>query len=884
MEFSKVQSVILNSNNNLVVNAGAGSGKTRVLVEKYIRIFEEDPLLKIDQVVAITFTEKAAQEMKDRIVHELDERLKTAKNELHRRLKREIPFSRISTIHSFCSRLIRESTLYADLDPDFDVVTSVSARKRTNWVVESYISEHVNEMVPFFEADPTLKFNKIIDWFEEGISSRATGKSVDVPEDVREIFNEHLAKILEIYRDISYKDSALDFEDLLITAKKLLEENEELRERYANYFRYIFVDEFQDTNRIQSEIVELLRSGGNTIWYIGDPKQSIYAFRGADVKVFLETVENSQEKGFEVKIMNENYRSKPNLVEFYNHFFRELFKDGRIPYTAQLKDGEDFEKRVFLLHNAYGSNAQRAREREADEISATVKHFVDSKGYKFSDIAVLLRNSGDMNIIEDAFFKNGIPFYTIGGRNFFKQPEVRALYNLFQVILDPHDNRSMTGFLLSPFVYMNINEVFELKKSGNIYEALKSSRSDVAELVSELNKLKNTLDASKILKIAMERTNFLGKIALKRKGDKRVANVLKFLEIVNSLDVPSWDLRSIQRIIDRTLDENESEASDLSENEDVVRIMTVHRAKGLEFPVVILAQMAKGSKRNKEESDEEERRVLYVAMTRAKDYLVLSKENINTNQQDSVWCKYFRNMGYIEGDNWKVPNDVEELVKVVEFPFLSFSENTTERNNFELNDEFLKIPEINVKKSFFSATELFENFGSEPAPEIVAQGNLAHLMLERVGEVTLKEALQERRVFPYPAQMVKEVKSALEELSDDELILEIERAPLVRSEFAIEGNIEPLGISVIGKIDKIVKSDKGFLIIDFKYSEEKEKIDDYTFQIMLYMYLYRKLTGQNSKGVIFFLKDGAKRYVSDFKDEVLIRELKRRVESLIKSE
>jgi ATP-dependent exoDNAse (exonuclease V) beta subunit len=495
---------------------------------------------------------------------------------------------------------------------------------------------------------------------------------------------------------------------------------------------------------------------------------------------------------------------------------------------------------------------------------------------------VLLRDGKSMEYIETSFFENGIPFYTLGGKNFFRRTEVRALYNLLEVVLDPYNLRAMVGFLLSPFVNMDVEEILEMKRSGNLFDVLKERKYRVAELLIELNALKNTIDASEIIKIAMERTNFLGKIALEQDGDKRVANVLKFIEIVNSLDVPSWDVRGIQRIIDRTLDENESEASELSESENVVRIMTVHRAKGLEFPVVIIGQMAKGGvNKSQNEDDEEEKRILYVAMTRAKEYLILSKENSSTSSRKGRWYEFLESSGYIANGEWKVPGEVKDLVEILKLNPLTLTKKEEKGGtDFELDEMLLENPPVESKKSFFSATELFENFNAEPDPMITARGNIAHSILERVGETTLKVALTERIVLPYPARMIEEVKENLEKLTNDELIREIENASQVKSEFAIEGALPALGINVTGKIDKIVKTDCGNKIIDFKYSYEKDKVSDYEFQVMLYAYLYRKLTDLNVCGVIFFLKDGSKLSVETFDEDKLMEEVKRRVKAL----
>ncbi|MGC9174242.1 UvrD-helicase domain-containing protein, partial [Athalassotoga sp.] len=296
MELSSVQNEIYRSRDNLIIVAGAGSGKTRVLVEKYIDVFRDDPSLVIDQVVAMTFTDKAAREMKERVMKIAQEGLASdPKNEVYQKIKRDLAFSRISTIHSFCARLLRESALYINIDPDFKIINGVSASRRRKRFVESYIIENVKEIKKIFETDPTIKFSDLRKWLLDTIEKRGNGELPKINDEIKEALAP-VEKILESYEKMEREESTLDFEDLLIFTRDFLKGNKDLKERYANYFRYIFIDEFQDTNRIQSEIIELLRTPANRVWYIGDPKQSIYAFRGADVDVFLEIIEKSHEK------------------------------------------------------------------------------------------------------------------------------------------------------------------------------------------------------------------------------------------------------------------------------------------------------------------------------------------------------------------------------------------------------------------------------------------------------------------------------------------------------------------------------------------------------------------------------------------------------------
>ena len=890
MNFSKIQNEILNSQSNLIVSAGAGSGKTRVLVEKYLKVFENWPDLKTDQVVAITFTEKAAQEMKNRIMQSVEERLKSGdeKFELYTRLKRELPLARISTIHSFCSRLIKESTLYAKVDPDFRIVNGISSTKRTSWFVESYVSENLNDMKEFFDIVPTLSFSKIIEWLKEGISLRASGKiPSDVDEKIREVYLKHLDRACEEYKKLSIEESALDFEDLLIMARDLLKENEELRQKYGNYFKYIFVDEFQDTNTVQSEIIELLRTKDNRVWYIGDPKQSIYAFRGADVEVFLNMKENIAEKNLELKEMNENYRSSPNLVEFYNLFFPRLFS-GKISYTSQIKKNEsDNEKRVIFLENPEKEKAEDARAAEAESISALISDFI-AKGYKFKDIAVLVRSGGAIWQIEKALLDKGIPSYVIGGKEFFTKEEVRAIYNLIRVVLDPYDTGAMSGFLLSPFVRLSIDELLKLKLTdANLYDGLGEKYPHVKELIRRLMALKNTVNASKIIKIAIRETNYLGKLAIERDGDKKVANVMKFLEMMDSLDAPLWDVNGAQRIMKKGFDGNEEEAPALAEDADVVKIMNVHRSKGLEFPIVIIAQMAKETvnKKKKDEEIEEEKRILYVAMTRAKEYLILSKENSrNRNNKKSEWLRFLKETGLLQDNRWTIPEEMQNLVEIVKEPEFKPFEKNGKISSFELNDEYFETPKLETKRKFFSTTELFEKAEIDPAPEIVAYGNIAHAILEKVGKMKLTEALDEKTFLKYPGYMVETVKKTLISRANDLLIKEIENSDETKSEFAVQGSIPSLDVQLLGKIDKIIKTPDGYKIIDFKYSNyNRAKIKDYEFQISLYMFLYRKLTGRKTTGVVYFLKDGKELRVEEPNEDKMVEEIEKRVKSFQES-
>jgi ATP-dependent exoDNAse (exonuclease V) beta subunit len=884
MELSNVQNDICRSNDNLIITAGAGSGKTRVLVEKYLMIFKEayesgDPL-NIDQIVAITFTEKAAREMRERILSRIEEEINKGNTHPYLELKYEMPFARISTIHSFCARLIRESALYVDLDPDFKIVSGFTAAKRRSKIVESYMMEEIDKIRKFFEADSKTKFSDVRKWLDDAISYRWQENYLPegIDEKIVELYRENAQKIVDIYRKTAIEESVLDFDDLLIFTEALLDKHEELRQRYADYFRYIFVDEFQDTNKLQSKIIELLRSTINKVWYIGDPKQSIYAFRGADVDVFLDMTDSAVEKRLSVKELSENHRSAPNLVEFYNRFFSSVFSDGRIKYSEQLKkQEEDMKPRVLLLENDGGDKAQDSRISEAQAI-ANVICKLNAEGTPFSDIAVLFRGLKEIWPVENALIDKNIPYHVIGGKEFFYKMEVLALKNLISIILDPYDNRAMTGFLLSKFCEIDLDELLILKrKNPKIYEAMKGDEkySKIVNLVEKLMGLKNTVDLSKIMKIAISETNYLGKIANQKDGDKKIANVLKFIDLLDELDTPSWDIGAIWKLINEGSSEEESEeASALSENEDVVKMMTIHKSKGLEFPVVILSQIGKGIKESDKTQVEldEEKRILYVAMTRAKRLLVLSKQSLGEN----IWKELFSvNEFFADNGKWSIPQNMNGLIEIVNVP--EYPPKNQEKRVFNYEKKYLEKVTVQSVKKLYNVTELSEKAGSQSLadPIYAIYGNVAHEILEKVGkEFTLKALLSDEFFTTYPQNIVHEVKRELLNLVEDPLVKEIEKAQEVKSELEIEIKIEKVGLQLMGKIDKILIDHERCKIIDFKYANYNPgKLKDYELQIRLYMIAYNKLTGRKVEGVIFFLKDGKKVNVNYLNEEALVNYL-----------
>ncbi len=893
MELSRIQNEVYRSDESLLITAGAGSGKTRVLVEKYVNVFEEyyeaNQPLRIDQVVAITFTEKAAREMKERVMERLSDALSQGKKEPYLRIKREMPFARISTIHAFCSRILRESALFSGLDPDFKITSGISAIRRIYKLVDSYMMENISEIEKFFEIDSTITFQKLRKWMREAIEKRWNEDFVPdgIENDtVAKLYRHHANALIKSYSKISKNESVIDFEDLLLFTRELLEKNDEIRKRYADYFVHIFIDEFQDTNELQSQIIDLLRTKSNKIWYIGDPKQSIYAFRGANVDVFLKVERESDSYDVVVKELQENYRSAPNLVKFYNAFFTKAFSDGPISYSKQIKtSNSDGKKRVWLLENGVVGKAQKARPAEAESIARIVSE-LHASGRSFSDMAILLKVMTNVKFIERAFVKYNIPHHVIGGKNFFDRSEVLAIENLISVIVDPYNDRAMIGLLLSPFFDLTLDEVLYLKKDkSRIYDAMKQSGkySEIVDLVNTLIQLKNTIDVSKMIEIAIRKTDYLAKLSQFKDGDKRVANVMKFLNSIGSFDIPLWDVDSVRRVVEMSHEESEEEASALSEGEDVVKILTVHKAKGLEFPIVILAQMEAGKGAKNEADFQESKRLLYVAMTRAKDLIILSKENLKRPSKNP-WPTLLKEYGFIdENDLWQIPEDMKDLVELKRGYELPEPEVKIEMKKFDFIENYFETPQISPERKIYTVTDLYLKEKSDLDFGIARQGIVVHQILEKLGELRLSQVLESDFMTMYPQDLVEEVKGTLRLLENHPLISRIERAQSVKSEFSIQLKIPELGMQIVGKLDKIIKNKDGWEIIDFKYSHhaDEKSLSDYEFQMRVYMLAFEELTGEQARGTIFFLKNGNERNV-DFKSprNEFLAEITRRMELL----
>ncbi len=580
----------------LLILAGAGSGKTRVITYKIAYMIEK---LKFEpeRILAVTFTNKAANEMKER---------------LEVLLRREVPVW-VMTFHSFCVRLLRAHSVRLGYKPNF-VIFDSDDKKRL-----------IKEVIKDLNLDSDLYSPSAI------ASVISNVKNSTYSLDSMSVYYENIGKIFELYNERLKESNALDFDDLLICGRDLLAQ-EDLRKRYSDYFRYVLIDEYQDTNRIQYEIALALTKEKGNICVVGDEDQCIYTWRGANIENIL-----SFERDFpnaKVIKLEKNYRCSGTILKAANAVIANNRKrKGKTLFTEN-PDGELI--RLF----AADDDTEEAR-----FISSTIKQFL-KKGVKPSDIAVFYRTNAQSRILEDALRKEGIAYQIVGGVKFYERKEIKDIIAYLRVALFDSDVVSLLRILnvpkrgLGDAAEKRLKEILKVEKDN--LRALEK----LAGSVSSAKQKKAVEDLIEIIKAIREKIPTLPPYDL----IKFIATVSGYKEYLQKEYREDWESRyenveelgnTIQDFAEREKLEGEelyveflstitlsSDQDELEEGEKVT-LMTVHASKGLEFPVVFIAGLEEGifphiKSLDSADAVEEERRLFYVAITRAKKLLSLS--------------------------------------------------------------------------------------------------------------------------------------------------------------------------------------------------------------------------------------------------------------------
>ena len=858
MEFTLNQKKAHDLNRHISVTAGAGSGKTAVLVHRYVKILLETDLHP-SQVVAITFTRKAAAELKQRIVTELEARLQQEpSNTKLESIKTGMLSAQISTIHSFCARILREYPVEAGVDAGFSELQGIQQRLILHDTIESTFREiadrpdedetreklvdllrifgknrletHLSELVNRREVVGRLERklycrtdSEVLDIWHEYVQSQlteslvnqfpredwlrclnrvlevATGRNASIvlelvgsisPElailNVIPIFMELAPLILtkdgkiskrdflglgveidtikedidflvraakhvlsfpsitnddellvrvtrsllavysdvhEAYENQKFQAGQLDFDDLQIKVRDLLRQ-ESIHEQIAQRYPYIMVDEYQDTDQLQYEILDLLAvinkntrnqkpsdSKLDNLFIVGDEKQSIYGFRGADVRVFDKTrgdiadyqsalVEDftwteqkleasDSEKRGELQLPD-NFRLLRNLVGFVNLVFEPLMK-GRNEFEVKYKPliqgrTTDHPGDVELL---IGSTEQAADEYQL--IASRIRHLVGTgetiwtdegdgekpRPIRYGDIAILIRTRTRLPEIESALFNEEIPYKITGGLGFYQRQEIYDIGNYLQFLANPANDVALAGILRAPFFGVSDVELYEVTQPSSttsFWQKVQdyvdwTDQPSTSPIDSAVRILRSHLEIchrippSELIRKIVNDTGMVGVLAVGQNGEQRWANYEKLLGIAREFERLGFtNLFDFLEQLDLLIEEEEGEGQATTQlTAEAVEIMTIHAAKGLEFPVVILPNLDRGFRpdrepfiddrlgigfrpadpeknykqsdpgatqlmreRAKHKTEAEEQRLFYVATTRARDRLILS--------------------------------------------------------------------------------------------------------------------------------------------------------------------------------------------------------------------------------------------------------------------
>ncbi|TSC70561.1 MAG: DNA helicase II / ATP-dependent DNA helicase PcrA [Parcubacteria group bacterium Gr01-1014_46] len=590
---SEQKKAVLATEGPVLIVAGAGAGKTKTITHRILHLIYSG--VRPENVLAITFTNKAAREMRERVLDlmKIDPKLS--------HLRSGIPF--MSTFHSLGVQIIKENAELLKLPRHFTIFDTADSKKALK---ESIISVGV---------DPKEYLDKV-----RHVISKEKGRGVDFSEYSEkgsfDFTSELTKKAWEKYEETLKREKALDFDDLLLKTLKLLKKYPDVLEKYQNRFQYIHVDEYQDTNKVQNDIVEFLTDKHQNICVVGDTDQNIYSWRGAEIKNMLhfeKTYPNTQ-----TFFLEQNYRSTKNILAVANEIIEK--NNFRIPKKlfTENKDGEKIS--VF---------EGRSEVDEAQFIALKSKNLIES-GVKPEDIAVLYRANFQSRVLEDAFLAFGVSYQMLGTK-FFERKEVKDVISFIKASLNTDSTTDLLRIINIPprgIGKTTIQKIIE----GREAELPEKTKEKILEFKKLLSRIKNALltqKTSEAVKFVIKTTGMEDLYNTGLEEDtERLENIMELVSLASGYDENSPEDGVEKFLTDSSL---ASDQDSLDGEKSGVKLMTVHSSKGLEFDYVFVSGLEAdlfphrrmGEKKSGEDN-EEERRLFYVAITRAGKKLFLT--------------------------------------------------------------------------------------------------------------------------------------------------------------------------------------------------------------------------------------------------------------------
>lgn len=674
----------------ILVLAGAGSGKTKVLTSRIANLVESG--VNPYDILAVTFTNKAAKEMQQRLSNYLGE-------EVVKRMW-------VGTFHNICGRILRR-----DLE---NYKTKDGRSWNNNYVIydDTDTKTVIKNALKKLNLDEKSFEPKMI----KSVISNAKNKMQDAyafSTTARDYQSDKIAQVYYEYEKQLSQNNALDFDDMLMLSVNLLENNPEVREKYANRFLHILVDEFQDTNKAQYDLINMLyptdgsKDKSGSLCAVGDVDQSIYSWRGADFKIIL----NFQKDYKNTKLikLEQNYRSTANILDAAN--------------AVIINNNERMEKNLYSQKGS-GSKIKIFEAGDDYEESSYIAGKIRNLGISLDDIAVLYRTNAQSRGIEEALMSNSIPYKIVGGLKFYDRKEIKDIIAYLKLIYNHSDSASLRRIINTPKRSIGDTTVNKLaaladEMDCSIFDVLddieniddfnastKTRLIGFRDLIKDFSRNQNSVELSEFVPIVLERSGYMAELREENsiESQSRIENLQEFVNVVREFESDEFlgdeedDLGLLGNFLSQVA--LVSDIDQLNEDDKSVTLMTLHAAKGLEFPVVFLAGLEEGMFPHSRSIAfgapsgelEEERRLMYVGITRAKDDLYLSWA-----QRRRIWgdIKYFPKSRFID----EIPSNLLE------------EDNSSQRRlNREYEDDYKRstfksaASKIKEKKEFKSSS------------------------------------------------------------------------------------------------------------------------------------------------------------------------------------
>ncbi|MGI5920442.1 MAG: UvrD-helicase domain-containing protein [Syntrophomonadaceae bacterium] len=1073
---------------SMSISAGAGSGKTTVLVERFWTLIEKGRA-RVDQILAITFTRKAAWELIDRVRKRIDESgwEQDQKTNLMEKMSRAY----IGTIHSFCARLLKENPVEAGVDPYFRVIEEIEGEQLLQQIIKEVVLDEISQGTPdvlgLIElfgynqlnlelqtlirtlTNKGLKINQVekTTWYSLTTEEQQTSlrmakikealqavaqslpqidsksktylavqeiadnyqqwvavldrpgmdldrnvaelcshlqgvckqiKSRVVKDDV-EILKQTLAeltgfqtdkntvpklkamfkllqKIADSFQVAKDKQNLLEFSDLEEKTVAMLKSHRAILNRYQSQFRHIMVDEFQDTNFRQVELINLLADGKreSKLFLVGDAKQSIYRFRGAEVSLFRYASQQIKESGGLRHTLDENYRTREQVITIINNLFAELMQHETGYLFEQLIPRRENnltppQTEIHLIKQDNSSELGRD-EAEAECLARRINELINGdelmvaemrggqevlRPAQYGDIALLFRTTRNMHAFANVFANYQIPSYIVGSRGFYQTEEVAAILLALQVIDNRGNELAWTGMLRSSMFGVSDETLWLMKHNASTLEDAVARIEQIPQItpterakvhmagniIFTLRGLKNRFSLSELIDLLITQSGFEYALATRPNGQQMIANLNKLKRLVVSYRRNYSHFSDFLEYIEQVQedDSREPEAATENENGNTVKMMTIHQAKGLEFPVVIIPEThrqfnfrdisgisvlsdqyglfikedQKGLLREKAEAaekiklEEEYKRLLYVAMTRARDYLILSGYyRIDSKGMVMAASNSWLNWLF---DSWRVKEEDFTALEQAGFKVFNYDQGdiTTDNRLFtssspircerEIDKDQVSTVVAAIKehpyRRLISATAVMdysfcqryyylkyrmgipeiklgeENAGETTAPKVPAAkiGTLVHRAIEE-GE-NLKAAQEVLRQLMQGVVLEEEDEGLLEEL--DHMLVGYYHNKAISdllNHHQVEKEVEFIArfdqnTYIKGYLDQLIYDQNEAVLIDLKTSlvnstsQLEKKTRQYSIQLSVYEEALRRILGlKKVTKKLFFLRKG----------------------------